>query len=135
MKKKKTKGRVRQFEESGRQGDVAEYREERRDVAKKKKKTKINKVRTVLTVIGIILVAVLGLSVKNIFDLHAEQAELARENKQLVNEKKELKQELKNVNNLEYIEEQARIQLKLVKPGEILYILDDEKKEDGKNND
>ena len=40
-----------------------------------------------------------------------------------------LKEELKNVNDLDYIEEQARIQLRMIKPGEILYITDDDLKE------
>lgn len=102
---------------------------------KKKKRVRVNRIRIVLTVIGIILVAVLALSIKNIFDLRAEQAELEKENQQLIGEKRGLKQELKNVNDLEYIEEQARIQLKLIRPGEILYILDDENKENGKDKD
>lgn len=100
---------------------------------KKKKRVRVNRIRIVLTVIGIILVTVLALSIKNIFDLRAEQAELERENKLLTTEKKDLKQELKNVNDLEYIEEQARIQLKLIRPGEILYILDEENKQNGKD--
>ena len=88
-----------------------------------------------LTVIMIILIAVLGMSVKNIFDLRAEQKALSEENKSLAVEKESLEEELKNVNDKDYIEEQARIQLKLIKPGEILYIFDDEKKEDTKDDE
>ena len=38
-----------------------------------------------------------------------------------------------SVNDLEYIEEQARIQLRMIKPGEILFVLD--KEQDKDNND
>ena len=41
--------------------------------------------------------------------------------------------ELKNVNELDYIEEQARKQLKMIKPGEVLYVLDGKKNKDGKD--
>ncbi len=79
-----------------------------------------------MTVIVVVLIAVVGVSIKNVFDLRAEQDELRAKNKQLASEKASLKDELKNVNDYDYIEEQARIQLKLIRPGEILYVLDDE---------
>ncbi len=79
-----------------------------------------------MTVIVVVLIAVVGVSIKNVFDLRAEQDELRAKNKQLASEKASLKEELKNVNDYDYIEEQARIQLKLIRPGEILYVLDDE---------
>ncbi len=78
-----------------------------------------------LTVIVTVLIAVVGVSVKNIFSLRLEQKELQAANSQLTAEKASLKDELKNVNDEEYIEEQARIQLKLIKPGEVLYILNE----------
>ncbi|MGF6376374.1 cell division protein DivIC [Clostridiales Family XIII bacterium PM5-7] len=99
----------------------------------RKKRVRVNKVRIVLTIVGILLVVFLGLSIKNIFDLRAEQAQLKKENEMLTSEKKDLKQELKNVNDLEYIEEQARMQLKLIMPGEILYILEEENQSNGKD--
>ena len=47
-----------------------------------------------------------------------------------------LEAELENVNDLEYIEEQARIQLRMIKPGEILFVLDKEQdKDDSNGND
>ena len=75
------------------------------------------------------MIAVVGMSVKNIFDLRAEQEELKQQKKNLLQEEQSLKEELKNVNDLDYIEEQARIQLRMIKPGEILYITDDDLKE------
>ena len=45
------------------------------------------------------------------------------EQEELKKERDELKEEAKNVKSLDYIEQQARKQLHLVLPGEILYVL------------
>lgn len=124
--KKRKKGRLQEFERNNTQNNLEEFREERRKSTNKKKRIRINKVRIVVTVIVVVLIAVVGVSIKNVFDLRAEQDELRAKNKQLASEKASLKEELKNVNDYDYIEEQARIQLKLIRPGEILYVLDDE---------
>ena len=55
-----------------------------------------------------------------------EQHELEAQKQELEQKKKELKKEKKEVIDPDYIEDQARKQLKMVKPGEILYILPDE---------
>ena len=133
--KKRTKGRLQEFEQSSTQKDLEEFREERRKSTKKKKRIRINRVRIVVTVIVVVLIAVVGMSLKNVFDLRAEQKALHEKNKQLGSEKASLKEELKNVNDYDYIEEQARIQLKLIRPGEILYVLDDEGTETNGKND
>ena len=124
--KKRKKGRLQEFQRNSTQDNLEEFREERRKSTKKKKRIRINKVRIVVTVIVVVLIAVVGVSIKNVFDLRAEQDELRAKNKQLASEKASLKEELKNVNDYDYIEEQARIQLKLIRPGEILYVLDEE---------
>lgn len=93
---------------------------------KEKKKVRINGSRLALTIFLVVMVLVLCMSVKSIFTLRAEQKALTEENNALLLEKESLQDELKNVSDKEYIEEQARIQLKLIKPGEILYILEDE---------
>lgn len=127
---KKTKGRVKAFEERFNEENLSKEREPRKPKDwKKKKKVRINRGRMALTVIVVVLIAVLGMSVKNIFSLRAEQKALKEANEALAVEKESLEEELKNVNDQDYIEEQARIQLKLIKPGEILYILDNEKKD------
>ena len=88
------------------------------------------------TAIIFIVIAVVGVSVKNIFDLKAENKELKNTNKELQSEKDSLNEELQNVNDKDYIEEQARIQLRMIKPGEIIYILPDEENEkDNENED
>lgn len=135
--KKRRKGRIREFERSGMQMPD-ENRSSRQmqsagesgvSCTPKKKKMKINRGRLILTAIVLVMIAVVGMSVKNIFDLRAEQEELKQQKKILLQEEQSLKEELKNVNDLDYIEEQARIQLRMIKPGEILYITDDDLKE------
>ena len=88
-----------------------------------------------LTAIVVLLVVGLCMSVKNIFDLRAEQKALTEQKEALVVEKKSLEEELENINDYDYIEEQARMQLKLIKPGEILYILDDGTEKDSEDKD
>jgi len=60
-------------------------------------------------------------------DLTKQNKELERTQKELEQKKDDLTAELKNVNELDYIEEQARKQLKMIKPGEVLYVLDGKK--------
>lgn len=91
-----------------------------------KKKYKKNYLRLGLTILVVFLIGILGMSLKNVISLHVEQNQLKDANKELKSEKSSLETELKNVNDKSYIEEQARIQLRLIKPGEILYILKDD---------
>ncbi len=141
--KKRRKGRVREFEQAEMRRSMESMQRERREsrqpepelepempvTYRKNKKVRINKGRIILTVIVIVLIAVVGMSIKNVFDLRAEQKQLQHEQKLLLQEKEALKEELKNVNDLDYIEEQARIQLRMIKPGEILYITESTLKE------
>ena len=139
--RKKSKGRIQRYEERNRREEERREAEIRQTAEKQPaKKVRINGGRMALTIIVAVLMLVLLMSVKGIFTLRAEQKALEEENSALLLEKEALKDELENVSDKEYIEEQARIQLKLIKPGEILYILDDEKdkkddeKEDEKEN-
>lgn len=79
------------------------------------------------------IVAVIGVSVYNIVTLKQEQKELIRQQQELKEQKAELKEELEQLSNPAYIEEQARTQLRLVLPGEDIYVpsASDKKKESG----
>ena len=92
---------------------------------RKKKKTKINVLRMSVTVVVVLLALGAVFSIKNIVDLHIEQKELLKTNKDLKEQKAELNNELKHINDSNYIEEQARTQLNMIMPGEKLYIVDD----------
>lgn len=136
--KKRKKGRVKQFTEAEmRKGETGKAETvSTAGTVRKKKRVKLNQGRLILTVIVVILIAVVGMSIKNVFDLRAEQKSLQEENQNLLQQQEALEAELENVNDLEYIEEQARIQLRMIKPGEILFVLDKEQdKDDSNGND
>lgn len=135
MRNKRRKGRVDSFAQAA-SGPEKAVREEHRQQARQKKtknKVKVNKMKLTFTVIVVVMIAVVGVSVGNIFSLRAEQKELEKTRQELLSEKATLKEELENVNDIEYIEEQARMQLKLIKPGEILYILEEDAKKADKD--
>ena len=67
---------------------------------------------------------------RNIVKLELENRRLKHKQKELIEQRKELKIELRNVNSKEYIEEQARKQLRLVAPDEILFVFPNEKDKD-----
>lgn len=87
-----------------------------------------------LIIIAVILVG-FAFAIKNIILLTYENKKLETEHQTLISEKEQLTEELKNVNDKDYIEEQARIQLRMIKPGEIIYILQEEKAEKEKEKD
>lgn len=89
---------------------------QRRRVQKKRR-------RLIYLSILLCLAILAGVAVLNILALHAEREKVRMENEDLLALKARLQQQLDEVNNPEYIENQARALLRLVKPGEILYIL------------
>ena len=91
----------------------------------KRRRRRINKTHFVLFIVIFVLLAGIGISVKNVLDLRSEQAELALENESLKRQKDALENELANVNEDDYIEDQARKQLRLLDPGELVFIFED----------
>lgn len=78
--------------------------------------------------IAAIVVAVMvlvGFSVFNIVSLKMEQRDVEQKQAELKDEKKQLEKQLKEVKDKDNLEEQARSQLRLIKPGESLYLFDD----------
>lgn len=79
--------------------------------------------------IGFIVVCIIGvmsLSLINIVSMKKEQHDVLTQQEQLKKEKSSLEKELENINDPENLEEQARNQLRLIKPGETLYMFPDE---------
>lgn len=76
--------------------------------------------------IVVILAVFVGMSVKNVLELSLEQHQLKKENASLKEKKAALEKEFENINDKDYIEEQARKQLNMVKPGEIVYVIEGE---------
>ena len=86
----------------------------------------INWVRLVGVAVIIVFAVMVSLSVKNIFDLKAEEAALQERNSELIHLKEDLLMTLDNVNSDEFIEEQARKELKLAKGNELIFYFPDD---------
>ena len=103
--------------------------------SKKNKKNKKRRLSAMLSkpknrrnlIISAVVLLLLAGSVRNIIKLELENRRLTLKNRELKETKKELQIELKNVNSKEYIEEQARKQLRLVNPDEILFVFPNDK--------
>lgn len=92
-----------------------------------KKKHKIANVKRFIGgMIIIIFVMSIGLSAFKIIKLTGERDKLLEINKQLTELKEDLTAEMGQINSAEYIEQQARKELKMIKSGEILFIVDED---------
>lgn len=93
----------------------------------KVRNTQLRRRKTLTLLVFIVAFAVLAtMCGKDIVRLKAENIALKKQQVALEKQRDELKEELKNVDDPEYIREQARKQLNLLNPGEILFIFDDE---------
>jgi len=140
MFKRKTR-RSRKFKKDNQVIDFEAAREERRkkrealakktppkdarknEVHSKRKLSKKNRSRTVYAAILLIIVAVVGVSAFNIISVRIQKTEELARQKALLNKKQALSEELSSVDNPEYVEQQARMLLRMIKPGEILYVV------------
>jgi cell division protein DivIC len=95
-------------------------------MATKRKLKKVSRNIIVYLMMAFIVLSAAGLSIFRIIDLKMEEHQLLAQQEALLQEKEKLKEQLANVNNPEFIEQEARKQLKLIMPGETLYILKDE---------
>lgn len=115
--------------------DAQQQRKERRDLEyeasqeRKERRRRINRNRRiVLAIIAIIIIGFLGLVGNNILALNRlkqEKAEKEKELEKLRYQQEALTEELEQVNSDEYIEQQARSDLHMIRPGETLYIFED----------
>lgn len=88
-----------------------------------RKKKQIRKRRLIYCACIAFVLAILVYCCYDIVVLHIEKEALIKEQQALLEKKETLEQEYKNVNDPKYIEQQARLQLRLVMPGETLFIL------------
>lgn len=88
--------------------------------------------RKMITLIVIVVVFTMLATMcgKDIVRLKAENRALRRQQIALEEQRDELQKELKNANNQEYIREQAKKQLRLLNPGEILFTFDEGEEEE-----
>lgn len=131
--------RLREFEKNHRVLDITSAQKERQkkkssrkpqeekneDTANKKKR-RVSWVRVIGLAVCAVFLLVVGISVKNIYDLKEREADLQKENQKLEQIKEELTVELENVNTDEYIEEKARRELKLIRPNELVFYFPDD---------
>ena len=83
--------------------------------------------KTITLLVFLVAFAILAtMCGKDIVRLKAENIALKKQQVALEKQRDELKEELTNVDDPEYIREQARKQLNLLNPGEILFLFDDE---------
>lgn len=93
---------------------------------KKKASISMNKKKQILlAALAVIIIFTASFGVK-IAQLKKENRELKQQEAELVKEKSKLTKELKNINNKDYIEEQARKKLRLLNRDEIMFIFKDE---------
>jgi cell division protein DivIC len=134
--------------------DLAEARDQRRLKREAEALKKINKLkrkekpeksdrqvsksfrrRYLVALAAILVFFVMGFSMFNIVNLKMQEADALALKQKLLDDKKRLQTELSLVHSPAYIEQQARIQLKMVKPGEILYIFPKTEKKEVQETD
>ena len=142
---KKKKRRSREFKNNNQVIDIKEAREirkrKREQAAEKKYKARKPKRavterqagkkarrRVVYFLIFLFILCVIGVSVFNVISLKITEAKTMKEQQDLMQQKVKLERVYSQVNSPEYIEQQARQQLKMIKPGELLFILPDKEK-------
>jgi cell division protein DivIC len=147
---KKKRRRSREFKNNKQVIDIEEARQQRKRKRQQAavKKYKAKKPKSVVTerqagkkarrrmvycFIFFAIVCVIAASAFNIISLKLTDAKTVKEHEALLNQKAKLERIYSQVSSPEYIEQQARQQLKMIKPGEILYILpkQDKKTTDG----
>ncbi|MBR0598320.1 FtsB family cell division protein [Sinanaerobacter chloroacetimidivorans] len=143
FKRKKRRSKV--YKNSSQVIDIEEARKGRKlkREAAIEKKNKVKKTKAVVTerqagkkarrrmiyfAVFLVIIGLISASAINIVTLKINEAKALEEQQALLKQKERLETELSQINSPEYIEQQARQQLRMVKPGEILYVLPDKTK-------
>lgn len=139
---KRKPSRSREFRKNSQVIDMAEERELRRErraqkrieeeqqqrleeekkLSARKKKQRRNRSLVYIALI-LVIVGLLAYSAADIVSLKLEQRELLKKNQELKEIKEAKQNELENSEEDAYVEQKARETLKLIKPGETLYVL------------
>ncbi|NLP29953.1 MAG: hypothetical protein GX363_02345 [Clostridiales bacterium] len=100
--------------------------QEEKDKVSRRKQAKVFRRRLIYGGIFVIIVLIIGASVYNVLSLKFEEARAISELESLYSEKERLEEELSHVDSKEYIEQQARDELRMIYPGEVLYVITEE---------
>lgn len=115
-----------------RRAEKAKEEEKARYAASQKTRGKMairrsrNRRRLMIGIVVVCVIIAVGASVINVISLKKEQHDIMKQAEELKLEKQQLEKELANINDTENLEEQARNQLRLIKPGELLYMFPEE---------
>lgn len=120
------KSRQQYTERGGAAPDIEQALNERGAERQKTLASKIrgNKRRTIIILL-LAFVLMMTMCGRDIVRLKAENRELKKKQVALEKRRDELKEELKQTGESEYIREQARRQLRLLNPGEILFTFEE----------
>lgn len=123
---------ARRLRQQKRQAEKEREEERNRYAASQKTRGKMairrsrNRRRLLVVIIVMSLIGVITFSLLNVISLKKEQHEVMQQAEELQQEKEQLEKDLAEINEPENIEQQARDQLRLIKPGEKLYMFPEE---------
>ena len=101
----------------------AEDKKNRKKERIKRARAQSRRRRLILTGAILLIAVAIGCTVLRIMSLQAEKNGLLLHQQELLEQKARLEGEIANVSTDEYVEQQARTHLRMIKPGEVLYIL------------
>lgn len=109
-------------------------REERdKEEPSKRRMAKRYRRRFVYGLIFLVIATLIGISLIHLITLKIEESKAEADLAALHKEKQELEEELSHVYSKEYIEQQARAELRMIFPGEVLYVLKEGEDDGGEN--
>lgn len=132
-RKKRQEKRSRQHKRSEAMQKVVDKKPVRASIKNAKRRRSL-----IYAAIILAIIAVVSISIFNIVSLKQEQKEIKKQQQELKEQRAQLQEELEQLNDPDYIEEQARAQLRLVMPGEKIYVfpsLEDQEKDDTQEKD
>lgn len=117
-------------EKRKKRAEISQKRNKRDKTSKEglspRKTAKIYRRRLIYSTVFIIIAVIIGMSIFNVVSLKLEEDRALKELEALKREKQSLESELSTVDSKEYIEQQARSQLRMIYPDETLYVLKDD---------
>lgn len=114
---------------------LSEKKKELADSEREKRRMAPAKLKRVMLIAFVVLLIIVVLKgVFDIWDLRKQEKEVQNKLEEKLAEKEKLEQQKEYINSEEYIEQAARDMLKMIKPGEILFVLKDDTVLEKKDN-
>ena len=102
---------------------------------RRRRRRQLRKKRMRMLIMILIFACLVTMCGREIFRLKAENYALKKQHAELEAERDRLAKELKNVGNKDYIKDQARKQLRLLDPGELLFVFDEDQAQELTGNE